>query len=63
MARFCVSGCGKELTLDDGSTDYARQFCSKQCRDKDKSQRLKDQRRKLKAKVNCPTCGQAMPKK
>jgi len=62
MARYCIAGCGTELKLPDGSTDYDRQFCSKKCRDKDKSLRLRDQRMKLKAKTNCPTCGQMMPR-
>jgi endogenous inhibitor of DNA gyrase (YacG/DUF329 family) len=63
MARFCVGGCGKELKTKDGSTDYDKIFCGEVCRNKDKSQKLKDQRRKLREKSNCPTCGQKMPRK
>lgn len=62
MARYCIAGCGTELTNKDGETDYDRQFCSKKCRDRDKSQRQKDKNKKLKARHNCPTCGRPMAK-
>lgn len=55
MARFCIAGCGTALKKDDGSTDYDRYFCSETCRNKDKAQRLRDQRAQMK-KNGCSTC-------
>ena len=58
MARFCIAGCGTELKTADGLTDYARQFCSDKCRNKDKAQRLRDQRATMKSKKRCSSCTQ-----
>jgi len=61
MARFCVCGCGEELKDKDGNTDYARVFFSSECRNRDKSQRLRDQRKKMKQQTRCSKCGQLIP--
>jgi len=58
MARFCIAGCGKELKKEDGRTDYGRQFCSEQCRNKDKSQKLRELRAHMKTKTRCTSCTQ-----
>jgi hypothetical protein len=63
MARFCVCGCGKELTDDDGATDYDRVFFSAACRNKDKAQRMRDKRARAKKRGLCPVCQRPMPKK
>jgi hypothetical protein len=62
MARFCVCGCGNELKDKDGNTSYDRVFFSSACRNKDKAQRLRDQRKKMKQQIRCNKCGQIIPK-
>jgi hypothetical protein len=61
VARFCVCGCGNELKDKDGNTDYARVFFESECRNKDKAQRLRDQRKKMKQQSHCSKCGQRIP--
>jgi hypothetical protein len=63
MARFCVCGCGQELKDKDGNTDYDRVFFNGACRNKDKAQRMRDQRRKAKDQGRCSKCGQVVQKK
>jgi hypothetical protein len=58
MARFCIAGCGTELKKEDGSTDYDREFCGKECRNEDKRQKLRDKRAKTKKQKRCSTCTQ-----
>lgn len=61
MARFCICGCGQELTKD-GRTDYDRVFFSGACRNSDKRQRLRDLRARAKEQKVCSKCGRSMPK-
>ena len=59
MARFCIAGCGTELLKDDGTTDYDRQFCkSGDCLKKDRAQKLRDQRARMKTQKRCSRCTQ-----
>ena len=58
MARYCIAGCGKELKKPDGASDYDRQFCDDKCRNKDKANRLRDQRAAMKKKKRCNSCTQ-----
>jgi hypothetical protein len=60
MARFCIAGCGTELKTDDGRTDYQRQFCTDECRNKDKSQKIRDQRAHMRQKKRCTSCTQTI---
>ncbi|HKV94930.1 MAG TPA: hypothetical protein VJW20_20460 [Candidatus Angelobacter sp.] len=62
MARFCVCGCGEELKDQNGNTDYDRVFFSAACRNKDKAQRIRDQRKLMKEKGRCSKCGQMIQK-
>jgi hypothetical protein len=58
MARHCISGCGTELKKEDGATDYESLFCSKDCRNEDKRQKVRDQRAAMKKKKRCSACTQ-----
>jgi hypothetical protein len=58
MARFCIAGCGTELKTEDDRTDYQRQFCSDECRNEDKRQKIRDQRARMRTKKRCTTCTQ-----
>lgn len=63
MSRFCVCGCGNELKDKDGLTDYDRVFFNGSCRNRDKAQRMRDQRERMKKQHRCSKCGNLIKKK
>lgn len=62
MARYCICGCGKQLVKPNGDTDYDRMFFNKECRNRDKAQRIADERARFKKLSHCPHCGQDIRK-
>lgn len=58
MARYCVCGCGSELKDKNGNTDYKRYFFNAEHRDKDKTQKMRDQRARIKKMKRCSHCNQ-----
>jgi hypothetical protein len=63
MARYCVCGCGQELKDKSGNTDYERVFFDRTCRNRDKAQRMRDQRARMNKQKRCSKCGSLIKKK
>lgn len=57
MPRVCArEGCGKRLIRKNGTPDYHRHFCSSECKNTDKRERIQAKRQQAKA-GSCPLCG------
>jgi hypothetical protein len=57
MPRVCArEGCGKRLVRKDGTPDYRRHFCARECKNADKRERMQEKRQQAKA-GSCPLCG------
>jgi hypothetical protein len=57
MPRICGrEGCGNRLSRSDGTPDYRRHFCSSQCKNADKREKMQSRRARLRTE-KCPTCG------
>jgi len=57
MPRVCSrEGCGNKLLRKNGGADYRRHFCSSQCKNADKREKMQARRTRA-AGGKCPTCG------
>lgn len=57
MPRVCSrEGCCRRLVGKDGSADYRRHFCSPECKNADKREKMQAKRKQVKD-GRCPLCG------